>query len=1669
ALLDGETVDDTFDYTVSDGNGGTATNTITITVTGLNDAPVAVADSESSDEDTTVDVDITDNDFDPDLGDTFSMVTFDDTSTSGAVITDNGDGTLNYDPRGSAALNALPEGETATDTFTYTIEDANGLQAVGTVTVTVSGVNDDPSADADTAATDADTATGGSLSGLVDDPDTGDTLGFSPVSGTSAQGAAFTIDADTGAWTYDPSGSAALLALLDGETVVDTFDYTVSDGNGGTATNTITITVTGVNDAPVAVDDTGATDEDTAVDVDVTDNDSDPDLGDTFSMVTFDDTSTSGAVITDNGDGTLNYDPSNSAILNALPEGETVADTFTYTIEDAAGLQAVGTVTVTVTGVNDDPTAAADTGSTDADTATDGSLSGLVDDPDTGDTLGFSPTSGTSAQGAAVTIDPTTGAWTYDPSGAAALTALGEGETIDDTFDYTVSDGNGGTATNTITVTVTGLNDAPVAVEDTDSTDEETAVDIDVTDNDYDPDLTDTFDLVVFDDTSTSGAVITDNGDGTLKYDPSGVAEFNELAVGETATDTFTYTIEDASGVQAVGTVTVTVNGVNDAPVAEADPIAGSIEVSDDQDVVLDVLANDSDIDGDDIRILSVDDAGLDGSIVIDPSELSLTYTPSGTDNGITTFTYTITDDNGGTDTATVTLNVVGNQDPEPLDDEYTITENEVLNDNVLDNDSDPDAGDTLTVTAQDTVWQAGSDLVGDPPTINADGSFEYDPRLDHQFLAAGESRQGVFEYTVEDDAGVAVTAQVTITVTGVNDAPTAGPLSTGTTADTAIGGSLTGLVNDVDTSDILTYGSDSATSTLGADVSVNPTSGAWDYDPSGAAALIALAQGEVLQDTFTYTVEDNNGGTAFNTITINVIGVNDDPTAGADTASVDADATTGGSLAGLVNDPDTNDTLQYTQTGAAPLGGVDINLSTGAWTYDPTGVAAFEALAAGESAQDTFSYTVSDGNGGTASNTVTITVNGVNEAPTAVDDSDSVMNNDTTIIDLLDNDTDPDANDVLSVDGIDDSLTNGSVSDNGDGTVTYDPSGWAAAQALAPGAQLTDTFEYSVSDGNGGNDTATVTVTVTGAGAVGDPVVTNPIADRIVFDSEAQPITYDLATVFSDDGPLVYAATSSNTDMVQVDVTGSILSITYSDYESLMDRTPAVIEVTATEDGGTAFATDVFVVTVVPETTVDVQLIVRETATPVGETSTDTLPDSLSSVIVGQNYVVEIWMADSLDSSVTTGPISTGLTGAEFDLNFDQGLGQGLGVHHEGPYDNPSFIGGAIDNGQGLVDDFEGGTLEAGYGIDGNYVRLGYIDFSATATGDQTFSLDFESAARRSNESGAGQVVQGNIDGSQVTLPTITISQHEVTTFDIDIVNASNVTIDGVCYGLDLEPQLPGSAFSTLTGTIDTILQYDDITGEVSSIQILGASISATDLFGDDLEPGVGGASGSAPANVGLKDATTAFNLALRNMGIDVVSDGVIQLPGTQIDSSKVSYSLTSGNFDLRTTGIPEVPTSESLTGRPLYEDTIIPGFETPMGTITKIGNTIDLTLNFEKFLDLSDITIGGDYLTFNANLTARYIIPAMTATQTSQTAAAADETDLVMTLSKHATALDADGQVDTLPISEAWVDEWDSYWVEIWARTGEGSGINAAGLDLSYNGDYFTAVEVQHGRAFT
>ena len=295
--------------------------------------------------------------------------------------------------------------------------------------------------------------------------------------------------------------------------------------------------------------------------------------------------------------------------------------------------------TITIEVVNAPPVAANDAYSVDEDDTLNVAAPGVLgNDTDVdGDTL--TAVLDTGVSDGTLTLNGN-GSFSYDP----AADFYGS-----DSFTYHANDGTDDSNTATVTITINPTNDAPVAVDDAYSVDEDNTLNVaapGVLGNDTDVDG-DTLTAVL--DTGVSDGTLTLNGNGSFSYDPA--ADFY-------GSDSFTYKAYDGSLYSDPATVTVTVNPTNDAPVAADD----SATTNENAPVNIDVLFNDSDPDGDPMMVTVVSDPPH-GSTVIN-LDYTVTYTPDLNYDGADSFTYTVSD---GTDTDTGTVSITVNPAPAPL------------------------------------------------------------------------------------------------------------------------------------------------------------------------------------------------------------------------------------------------------------------------------------------------------------------------------------------------------------------------------------------------------------------------------------------------------------------------------------------------------------------------------------------------------------------------------------------------------------------------------------------------------------------------------------------------------------------------------------------------------------------------------------------------------------------------------------------------------------------------------------------------------------------------------------------------------------------------------------------------------------------------------------------
>jgi large repetitive protein len=1177
-------------------NDNTANDeTLTISVTSENDAPIVlnpIADVSVDEDAANTEIELFpsvfgDVDLNPVENDVLT-ITMTSSDPSLVMISPASNGIINVGTTSLVRSLVYMPNQNGTATITVTATDLAGTSVTDTFDVTVGAVNDDPTITAPVAARvpeGTDTALVAftdvvmpSLSGVVvDDVDVLDTPaaditvtlavtqgtlsvrsdivgGVGPTNilannnstvsfrGTPAELAA-TLDAADGV-LYQPS------AFYNGPvTLVVTANDGGATGTGGGANvnETIAITVTELNDAPIAIDDTRTTPEDV------------PLVFNASSLRVNDLTAPAGAVDEAGQNLTVSLpatQPSGADVtlvsgeLTFTPPQDEIGDfTFTYIVTDdgtddgvVAPRSDTGTVTVTVTSVNDAPITADDAVTSNEDQILVLAAVSLLANDSAGPAdeanqiMTVTGVSSTSAQGGSVFFDSMSGTITYTPP----QDYFGPDSFTYDVVDDGTSDGmlDPQASVGTVSLTIDPVNDPPIAGDDTRPTLEEVPITFDstiLTGNDS-PGIPANESaqalsvIAVNRAPNTTGTVSLSNGQ--ITYTPA--MDFN-------GTDIFTYTLSDggATNSTTTGTVTVNVAAVNDQPTAN-DDLAGTAEDTSIQIAPSALLTNDDRGPANEssqvLTIAAVSSTSTNGGSVAIELSGQIRYTPRADFSGTDTFTYTVTDDgltNGQsdplTDEGTVTVTVTAANDAPvtvddrpflgignsvPMEDTTFLLQAStlLLNDRPgpIGQGVDNELGQTLTITGVNQPLANGGSVVLTGNTI------AFTPPLN----ANGELS---FTYTVEDNGttnGIAdpMTSEGTVRIffRAVNDTPVMSPSQTSTPEDTQLqvpssaltANDLPGPVDEI--SQTLSVLSVSNASARGGVVSLS--SGIATYTPPMNFSGI---------DTFTYTVLDNgltdgqlDERSNIGTYTVNVTPVNDPPIAVNDAfAATDEDTILSTQGAGvLANDFDIDLPADTMTVFGAPLNvistegaGVTIQ-ADGTFVYDQTNAAGIQALFPGQSLTDTFRYQVTDGQldlfgQPVVSNfaTVSILVVGANDAPVAFDDTFTVNEDAQLTVGLgnsiLLNDTDAEpgnAIDVLSailVSG----PTNGSLNLNLNGTFTYTPT---------PNFAGSDTFSYRASDGSANSDVATVTIDVT---AQNDPPTGN--ADTYSTDNATQLI----------------------------------------------------------------------------------------------------------------------------------------------------------------------------------------------------------------------------------------------------------------------------------------------------------------------------------------------------------------------------------------------------------------------------------------------------------------------------------------------------------------------------------------------------------------------------------
>ncbi|MGE0273181.1 MAG: choice-of-anchor C family protein [Alphaproteobacteria bacterium] len=910
-----------------------------------NTGPTANADAAATTEDAAVTGNVLANDVDTDHLDQLSVTSFNATSALGAAVSITTGGVYSYDP--GTQFQHLAAGAVVTDTFSYVVADLAGATSSAMVTVTLTGLNDGPVAVADTAAgTENESLL---IDVLANDTDVDDGHVFTLVSVDGVTGGGVAAIQDN-KLAFNPGTTFDHLAV--GATASVTVAYTMADEHGATSSATVAITVTGTNDGPVAVADAAAGTENESLLIDVLANDTDVDDGHSFTLVSVDGVTGGGTASVQ--DGKVAFNPGST--FDHLAAGDTASVTVAYTMADEHGATSTATVAITVTGTNDGPVAVADNNDGPENQALLYDVLANDTDVDDGHVFTLVSVDGVTGGGTASVQD---GQVAFDPG--TDFDHLAEGDTASVTVAYTMADEHGATSSATYAITVVGTNDGPVAVADTAAGTENESLLIDVLANDTDVDEGHSFTLVSVDGVTGGGAAAIQ--DNQLAFNPG--STFDHLAVGDTASVTVAYTVADEHGATSTATVAITVTGTNDGPVAVADTAAGT----ENQALLIDVLANDADVDdGHVFTLVSVDGVTGGGAAAIQDNKLAFTpgaafdHLAEGATASVTV-AYTMADEHGATSTATVAITVTGTNDaPVAVADAASGTEHQSLLIDVLANDTDADDGYNLTLVGVDGVTGGGAASV-------QDGQVAFNPGTDFDHLAEGATASVTVAYTVADEHGATATANVAITVTGTNDGPVA-------VADTASGSENQALLIDVLAND--TDGDDGDSLTL---VSVDSVTGGGTASVQSnqlafnlGTTFDHLAEGQTASVTVAYTMADEHGATSTANVAITVTGTNDAPVAVADAFSSDqngAFSIAASALTANDTDADDGDTKSVVSVGDAVNG--TVSFANGEVTFTPT---------AGFAGEASFTYVLQDSAGATSSATASVTVNPLNQAP---------------------------------------------------------------------------------------------------------------------------------------------------------------------------------------------------------------------------------------------------------------------------------------------------------------------------------------------------------------------------------------------------------------------------------------------------------------------------------------------------------------------------------------------------------------------------------------------------------------------------------------------------------------------------------------------------------------
>lgn len=846
---------------------------------------------------------------------------------------------------------------------------------------------------------------------LNDNDQDGQPLTYSITGGNSS--GAFAINPSTGVITV------ADASQLDFEnTVLFALAVTATDGiNSEDAT--ITVNLSNLNDnAPQSTGESYTVDEGGTVSENpdgLLGNDTDAD-GNAITAI-----KVSGPL---HGTLTLNADGS---FIYVHDGSESLSDSFTYKANDGLFDGNTVTVSISVNPINDAPIALPDSYSVnEGGTLTVNAASGVLANDTDAEGNGLNAVEITSVTHGTLTLNAN-GSFTYVHDGT---------ETTSDSFTYLANDGSDDGNIVTVSIAINPVNDAPVALADSYSVNEGASLNIPagtgVLSNDTDAEAS-----------PLNATKVSDPAHGTLTLNPNGSFIYTHDG-SETNSDSFTYKPNDGASDGNTVTVTITINPVNDAPVAVADAYSlnegGTLAVP----AATGVLANDSDAEGSVITAVLVTTT-IHGTLTFNPNG-SFTYVHDGSETTNDSFTYRPNDGLTNGSPVTVSLTIIPvNNPPVTVPDSYTFNEGATANvpaaSGLLANDTDAE-GNTLRAIK-----------VTDPShgtvTVISNGSFSYT----HD---GSETTSDSFTYKSNDGTSDGNTVTVTITVNPVNDIPS----GVADSYSVSEGGSL--IINA--SSGVLSNDTDAEGSALTAIKLSDPLHGILTLNPNGSFTYVHDGS-EPASDSFSYKPNDGTIDGNMVTVTVTIIQVNDTPVTLADSYSVsEGSSLSVPAVSGVLsndNDPE-GATLTATLL-TAPLNGTLSLQSNGAFIYTHNG---------SETLSDSFSYIAGDGTASSGPTVVTITVLPVNDLPVSVADSYTVSEGNTLTVPagtgVLSNDSDAEGSTLTAV----------KVSDPVHGTLVFSSNG--SFIYTHDGSETTsDSFNYRANDGTAPGNTVTVTISI--------------------------------------------------------------------------------------------------------------------------------------------------------------------------------------------------------------------------------------------------------------------------------------------------------------------------------------------------------------------------------------------------------------------------------------------------------------------------------------------------------------------------------------------------------------------------------------------------------------